>query len=85
MSSTSNVLPRCELPKRAAGDSHSDELKLLKQAAPEANYSTLLRRLIDSKSETQYSASLITEARAAGLSAARKLLDGADEVLRSLP
>jgi hypothetical protein len=71
---------------RAAGDSHADAVKLVKQAVPGTNYSAQLRRLIDSKSESQYSTSLITDARAAELMvSAQKLLDGADEVLRSLP
>ena len=71
---------------RAAGDSHSEAVKLLKQAVPGANYPAQLRRLIDSKSESQYSTSLITEARAAELMvSARKLMEGADRVLRKLP
>jgi hypothetical protein len=70
---------------RAAGDNHAEAVKLLKQAVPGKNYAAQLRRLVDSKSESQYSASLITEARAAELTvSARKLMDGADEVLRTL-
>jgi hypothetical protein len=62
-----------------------DAVKSLKQAVPGKNYAAQLRRLVDSKSESQYSALLITEARAAELMvSARKLVDGADEVLRTL-
>lgn len=71
---------------RAAGDSHADAVKLLKQAMPGESYAAQLRRLIDSTSESQYSTSLITDARAAELMvSARKLMTGADEVLRALP
>lgn len=39
---------------RAGGDSHTDAVKLLKQAVPGANYAAQLRRLIDSKSFVNY-------------------------------
>ncbi|MCC6269651.1 MAG: hypothetical protein IT190_00060 [Microbacteriaceae bacterium] len=74
------------LGQRASGDNHMEAVKLLKQDATGTNFAAQLRRLIDAKSESQYSTDLITNARAAELMvSAGKLMDGADEVLRTLP
>jgi hypothetical protein len=71
------------LGERSAADGHAEAVRLLKRATPHDNYSAQLRRLIDVKSEAQYSSNLITDARAAEfMVSARKLLEGVDKVFR---
>lgn len=74
------------LGERAAGESHTEAIALLRRASPDTNFAAQLRRLIDSKTEVQYSPALITEARAAELLvSARRLVHGAASILRGLP
>lgn len=74
------------LGERAAGESHAEAVDLLRRATPGTNYAAQLKRLIDAKGDAQYSAMLITEARAAELMvSARNLLVGMDAVIRGLP
>ncbi|BDZ54871.1 hypothetical protein DSM26151_29350 [Agromyces marinus] len=73
------------LGERAAGQDHGDAVAMLRRTEPGKRLAQHLARLIDSKTETQYSPLLLTEARAADLlKAARRLVDGMDDVLRTL-
>lgn len=70
---------------RAAGQDHGEAVELLRSTRTGQKLAPHLRRLVDGKTETQYSAAMITEARAADLmKAARRLLDGMEELLRSV-
>lgn len=74
------------LGERSAADGHAEAVRLLKLAAPRENYSTQLKRLVDVKSESQYSSSLITDARAVEfMYSAGKLLAGAEKIFRERP
>lgn len=73
------------LGERSAGQDHGDAVSILRRTEPGKRLGQHLTRLIDSKTETQYSALLLTESRAAELlKAARRLVDGMDDVLRTL-
>lgn len=70
---------------RAAGQGHGEAVDLLRSTRPGQRLAPHLRRLVDGKTEAQYSAAMITEARAAELTkAAQRLVDGMEDVLRSL-
>ncbi|MEV1128779.1 hypothetical protein [Agromyces sp. NPDC049794] len=73
------------LGERAAGQDHGNAVAMLRRTEPGKRLAQHLARLIDSKTETQHSPLLLTEARAADLlKAARRLVDGMDDVLRTL-
>lgn len=73
------------LGERSAGQDHGDAAAMLRRIEPGKRLAQHLARLIDSKTETQYSPLLLTEARAAELlKAARRLVDGMDGILRTL-
>jgi hypothetical protein len=74
------------LGERAAGDNHAEAIGLLRQASRSTSHAAQLRRLLESKTEVQYSTNLTTEPRAEELMvSARKLVEGAKLILRSLP
>ncbi|MGR0218690.1 hypothetical protein ACULK4_02065 [Agromyces sp. ZXT2-6] len=73
------------LGERSAGQDHGDAVAMLRRTEPGKRLAQHLARLIDSKTETQYSPLLLTEARAAELlKAARRLVNGMDDVLHTL-
>ena len=73
------------LGERSAGPDHGEAVAMLRRTEPGKRLAQHLGRLIDSKTEIQYSPLLLTEARAAELmKAAQRLVDGMDEVLRTL-
>jgi len=73
------------LGERSAGHNHGDAVNMLRRTEPGNRLGQHLTRLIDSKTETQYSSLLLSETRAAELlRAARRLVDGMDDVLRAL-
>lgn len=68
---------------RAAGEGHGEAVDLLRSTEPGKRLAAHLRRLVDAKTETQYSAAVLTESRAGDLmKAAQRLITGMDEVLR---
>ena len=68
---------------RAAGEGHSEAVDLLRSTEPGKRLAAHLRRLIDAKTEVQYSAAVLTRSRASDLmKAAQRLIAGMDEVLR---
>lgn len=72
------------LGERSTAEGHATAVDLLRSTEPGRRLAPHLRRLVDSKTETQYTPALLTEARAADLvKAARRLVAGMDEVLRS--
>ncbi|WP_195706692.1 hypothetical protein [Paramicrobacterium fandaimingii] len=70
---------------RSGGDNHADALKILKRASSAGEkHANHLRRLIDSKNDSQYSALFLTDARARELlTAAQRLVDAMDERIRN--
>jgi hypothetical protein len=72
------------LGRRAAGESHGEAVTLLRQTEPGKRLAASLSRLIDSKTEVQYAATILTESRARDLmKAARRLVEGMDEIMRA--
>lgn len=71
------------LGKRAAGENHNEAVALLRLSEPGKPLAASLSRLLGSKTDAQYAPALLTEGRARDLlKAARRLVDGMDEVLR---
>lgn len=70
---------------RPAGEAHDDAIALLKRAsAPNSKAPAQLKRLLSSKTDTQYSPDLVGETAASGLVAsAQRLIAEMDAVLRS--
>lgn len=69
---------------RSSAEGHATAVELLRTTEPGRNLAPHLRRLINSKTETQYAPALLTEARASDLvKAARRLVAGMDDVLRN--
>ncbi|WP_125614385.1 hypothetical protein [Specibacter cremeus] len=68
----------------AAGESHAEAIVLLRRCGPEgASAVAQLKRLLDAKTTTQYSAILIGEGKAAQLLiVARRLVEEMDSRLR---
>ncbi|MBT2517669.1 hypothetical protein J7E29_09515 [Streptomyces sp. ISL-90] len=72
------------LGRRAAGENHAEAVALLRLSEPGKRLAPALSRLIDSKTEVQYAATILTEARARDLlKAAHRLVDGMDTILRA--
>lgn len=71
------------LGRRAAGESHGEAVTLLRQSEPGKRLAASLSRLLDSKSEVQYAATIMTSSRARDLlKIAERLVDGMDEIVR---
>ncbi len=70
---------------RAAGDAHAEAISLLQRATPPGSRaSTHLRRLLSSKTDTQYSSNLVSVTKAAEmLNSAEKLIEEMERLLRS--
>lgn len=70
-----------------AGENHADAVKLLRQCAPKSSAASQLQRLLDAKSESQYSSRLVTTTRASELrDQAQRLVDEMEAVVkRRLP
>lgn len=71
------------LGERAAGENHADAVSVLKRASPPNDSSSAqLRRLLDAKTTTQYSPTLIGNSKAAELlTASRRLIATMDDRL----
>ena len=70
---------------RAAGESHQEAVALLERAAPfGSRASANLKRLLASKTETQYSANMVSDSKARDLvTAAERLVEEMDKLLQS--
>ena len=70
---------------RSAGQDHGEAVSLLSSTKPGKALAPSLRRLIESKTETQYSSGILADGRTAELvTSATRLVNGMDEVLRSV-
>ncbi|THG34331.1 hypothetical protein E6C70_08600 [Glaciibacter flavus] len=70
---------------RSAGQDHGEAVSLLSSTKPGKALAPSLRRLIESKNETQYSSGILADGRTAELvTSATRLVNGMDEVLRSV-
>lgn len=69
---------------RSASENHADALRMLKRSSRrEEQFASHLKRLLDAKSDSQYSALFLTPARArALLTTARRLVNAMDDRLR---
>ncbi|MCX7521376.1 hypothetical protein OSC27_03685 [Microbacterium sp. STN6] len=73
------------LSERAAGQDHAEAVTLLNSTKPGKAVAPSLRRLIDTKTETQYSSGILADGRSADLvKAANRLVTAMDQVLRSM-
>ncbi len=71
------------LGQRAAGESHGEAVALLRRSERGKRLAPSLARLIESKSDVQYAATILTETRARDLlKAAQRMVDAMDEILR---
>lgn len=72
------------LKRRTAGENHADAIRLLERATPpESTIAASLRRLLASKTDTQYSPELVSTTKAGELLAsARKLVREMERALR---
>lgn len=72
------------LGRRPAGEAHHEAIAMLDRATPTASKArTSLRRLLTSKTDTQYSPELVSAAKMQQLlAAARQLVGEMDELLR---
>lgn len=74
------------LGERAASENHAEAVEVLRRSTPDRSLAAHLRRLLDSKTESQYSTNVLTDARAEELmKAARRLVVGINEIIRGLP
>ena len=70
---------------RSTSQNHLDAVALLKSSTDGTKLAPHLHRLVGSKTDAQYSPTLMTTARSESLlTAARRLVDGMDRVLRDL-
>jgi hypothetical protein len=73
------------LGKRAAGQDHAEAISLLSSTKQGKALAPALRRLIESKTEAQYSSGILADGRSAELvRSATRLVEGMDAVLRSV-
>lgn len=73
------------LGERPAGGDHGEAVAMLRRTQVGKSLAQHLARLINAKTETQYSPLLLTEARATDLlKASRRLVDGMDDLLQKI-
>ena len=73
------------LGRRAAGESHHEAIALLERAVPSGSRAPAnLKRLLASKTDTQYSANMVSDSKARDLvTAAERLVEEMDKLLQS--